>query len=464
MHTTRYPVLRTLIVFFVLIAFKPQAAVAQDLIPFRDGTGKWGFKKISGEIVIWPNWIFQPVPFTSTSYIVTGPNQLQGLIDSKGTLFVPYQYKKIEPYPSGFARVTSDYFDTVRLEYLKRDTIYKKVAYNLINSRGQKVIEGNWSKISGDFTNWYVHAENFKGQHSYFDTSGQLIPISDPNFRLTQDSYQEKYVAFFKSKAGVVDKNLNVLLPFEYSAIRFTRDGRMLVTQNSKTGVMSSITYKWLLPPDSFRNITPFVNGHAIVTTPDNRTGIINNDLKITVPPQYNNISRMGGMTGNIVAYQRQGSTKRGLLDVATGKEITAPILEASAFGYNNGLIDFRRDGKRGLMDSTGKELFFDKYDDFVIGFLDGRAWVRKDGKYGFMDSKGREIVAPVYESVLGFSEGLARVAQNGKHGFIDVDGNIAIPLQYKHAESFKGGAAQVTDEKGRNFYIDKSGRELPVR
>src|SRR5690606_32583983 len=100
--------------------------------------------------------------------------------------------------------------------------------------------------------------------------------------------------------------------------------------------------------------------------------------------------------------YQLKKSGDMGLINISTGKEITGPVLNPFRFGYKQGLIDFRRDDKKGLMDSTGRELFYDKYDDFVTGFYYERAWVMKGKKYGFMDRNGQEVIAPQYDQVNG--------------------------------------------------------------
>ncbi|MCB0708408.1 MAG: WG repeat-containing protein [Chitinophagaceae bacterium] len=97
--------------------------------------------------------------------------------------------------------------------------------------------------------------------------------------------------------------------------------------------------------------------------------------------------------------------------------------------------------------------------------------------KYGFKDTKGNIVVQPKYDDVHDFSESMAVVnvggtryglsnggsyVRGGKWGFIDKTGKEVIKLQYENANSFKNNKAKVT-LNSRDFYIDKTGKEIPA-
>ena len=93
-------------------------------------------------------------------------------------------------------------------------------------------------------------------------------------------------------------------------------------------------------------------------------------------------------------------------------------------------------------------------------------------GTQGFINFKtGKEITPIQYAIVSDFNEGFAMVNigavysnesgyRGGKYGYIDTTGKTVIPLKYDNADYFFGGKAKVS-EGGREFYIDKTGKEL---
>ncbi|TZF84073.1 WG repeat-containing protein [Pedobacter sp. BS3] len=122
-----------------------------------------------------------------------------------------------------------------------------------------------------------------------------------------------------------------------------------------------------------------------------------------------------------------------------------------------------------GLADKTGKEIIPPKYDSinsvnngFALVYLSGHGYYRTDA-YGFIDTTGKEVIPLKYDIAHNFSEGLAAVYVwlSGGWKFIDKTGKDAIPGNYNDVlEDFKNGKAKVK-QNGREFYIDKTGKEV---
>ena len=99
---------------------------------------------------------------------------------------------------------------------------------------------------------------------------------------------------------------------------------------------------------------------------------------------------------------------------------------------------------------------------DTAAEFHEGMARVYDDGKCGFVDKKGRLVVPTVYDDARHFSEGLAAVKVNDKWGFIDCTGTLVIQPMFSRVCDFDNGRAYVLGYRPqRNFYIDRSGKEV---
>ncbi len=106
------------------------------------------------------------------------------------------------------------------------------------------------------------------------------------------------------------------------------------------------------------------------------------------------------------------------------------------------------------------------------IDFVEGIGIVRNvEGKGGYIDATGKLITPLKYDGASYFSEGLATVniggkledfgvTEGGKWGFIDKTGKEVITAKYEFTSLFKNGKAKVT-LNGREFYIDKTGKEV---
>ena len=95
----------------------------------------------------------------------------------------------------------------------------------------------------------------------------------------------------------------------------------------------------------------------------------------------------------------------------------------------------------------------------FIIS--EGMMVVEKENKWwGYVNLKGKEIIPCIYEEAKPFSEGLAAVMKDDKWGFINKKGNVVIPFIYEEAHSFSGDIAAVYSDKGWCF-INKKGKQI---
>ncbi len=441
-----------------LLLFSTLALKSQDIQTFKNSKGVWGFKDKVGKVLVEPKYYYKPSDFKEGRSVFT-VSGLKGVLNDKGEEIVAAQYKSISDFKYGFAVVKNETADTARMVNGKA-TFF--AVYGIIDRSGKEIVPPIYRKLDGDFSNgWFVvaTAPNRSGWEKFhYNTEGKIFTPPDGLTLLDYRIDGKKFIALKGSKMGLVDRQFNEILPFEYNAIRPSENDMIILKQNNLYGLMDT-KLKWILKP-AYKGLQEFKNGFAVVDTGQNLLGAVNMKGVITTKPQFAKIYRIDKTNSAIAMYKNVDSDKSGLVDLATGKIITIAKYYFTPFDYNYGLISFRRENKKGLMDSTGRELFYDLYDDFSPGFSsEGRAWVMKDKKYGFIDRSGKLVVPVQYEMVNGYAEGLAKVKLGGKYGYINAAGDLVIPISFEGADSFEAGIAWVKDDNNKTYYIDKTGK-----
>lgn len=116
--------------------------------------------------------------------------------------------------------------------------------------------------------------------------------------------------------------------------------------------------------------------------------GVKNSAGKIMVKPQYKTINFINGEKSVAIARE---TDKFALIDLTTGKAITAFVYGHIAEQIGNGLIAAHKDGKYGYLDVTGREVIPFEYQ---VGprFSGGYASIRRIGgdQWGYIDTEGK--------------------------------------------------------------------------
>lgn len=439
---------------------------AQDLKPIRSKKGLWGFIDAKNDTVVKASFVYKPALFQEERAIIKNSTSLFGVIDTKGSQLVAPQYYSITDFKNGYATVTKRIEDTTkaRNSYSTQPAQKKYIIYyGMIDRNGKVIIPLEYEMITGDFSNgWFVRATLSGYRYRYFTPSGDTVDLPKGTQLDISKIDGKKFIAIKNGRYGIIDNKWKELLPFEYSNIRVSENGLLIAGKNNRSGVLDN-KLKWIVPP-TYKSIMLYKAGYAIVQDTSGKFGAINEKGIVTTPLVYPHLMGIDKATNPLAVIEDKANAKAGLINLSTGKLIIPVTYQFASYDYYNGFIAFRRDQKKGLLDSTGKELFHASYDDFSPGFLDGMAWVRKDGKYGFIDTKGTLIIPAQYESVRGFNSGVAVVKQNGKYGVVSKNGTLIVPAEYDDISSFSEGLAAV--KKGTLYgYINTSGKlVLPLQ
>lgn len=211
--------------------------------------------------------------------------------------------------------------------------------------------------------------------------------------------------------------------------------------------------------PAKYDRCEEFKNGYACIKI-DGKWGVIDETGKEVVPFAYDSIDFIYGVRhGFIVA---GNGDKKGLVDIATGKEVI-PCEYEEVWTMDNGTarvakkmgtkIDFevsasftsisKENIQYGIVKiETGEEVVPCKYDQIDTTFKNGFAVVENDGKQGVINSEFKEIVPCEYEQICDLKNGFFRAKQKDLWNFLDKDGNQATFQGFDYLEDCQNGYA----------------------
>ena len=252
------------------------------------------------------------------------------------------------------------------------------------------------------------------------------------------------------NRVGYIDKDGQLIIPFEFDAIVAGEGGESL-------------------------EFNDFSESLAAVSKND-KYGFIDTKGKVVIEPKYEWASSFSdglaivSVEGLYGAIDKQGKT-------------VIPFEYQALADFHDGFATAARPPKN-PEDYESKYGLINKQNEIVIPFMyesmgnlsESLIAVKKDGKWGYVDTTNKSII-PInlaYETVNDFSDGLAAVfsyeenSDNLKYGYIDKTGKLVIPMQFTKVYwddtegliDFNNGIAVVNDKEGRTFCIDKKGSE----
>lgn len=271
--------------------------------------------------------------------------------------------------------------------------------YGYMNSRGETVIEPQWS-YAGDFRGNYAAVSIDDESDGVIDRSGNYV--LEPKYT-TDEGYDGGYYG---------GKDTGVIWASDYEGTGFF---------DIPSGFFSGTIYDQLT--------TPWAIGDGLIGVCDDE----------------GNYSYVDRTTGETVIPGR-------LLYHITG------FSEGFACVYTD--EDY---STYEIIDKTGKALEFPEgFIADSIAFSEGRIMVRdtRTNLLGFADTTGAVVIPAAYEEAFDFSEGYASVCVGGLWGHIDAQGNMICAPKYGVGYSFVNGFASIGDNY-TSTVINTAGEEL---
>lgn len=366
------------------------------------------------------------------------------------------------------------------------ERLNQELEKGLVDSLGNIILPAEYGSITVTKDGKFIVASKQKG---YRYSDGERY-----------GSIEMKYAHY---EYGVLDANLDTILPFEYSVINTYR--KPYSVYHDKKGMA--------IFDDNFKEIIPFqyerlqyisqpYQGY-LYTTNDGFSGVINKKGKIIIEekpfqiepiskklfavkvkrksydsdfdtPYYlfdENLNKMSDLsfyyfrflTPNVILFDsgnNGNSNKMGLMNTKGTVLLPAEYMQISYDELNKVyLIRKSQYGKFGMLDSDLKTILPFEYTEIKMGKKTSLYMISKDKKYGFSNNKGEIIIDVIYDGADVFSEGLAPVLKEGKWGFINEKGKVVIDFQFVGGmKTFENGYATFyQDQKSSNYKMPTS-------
>lgn len=407
------------------------ASHAQQLVPFQEADGKFGYKDATGAVVI-PAQYQGALPFVNGKALVNDNGKINRINTAGAVLF---SYDGAQMMNEKFLLVAKN-----------KDN---KAEIGLINTHtGEEVVPPKFHAVEKYTDKLLQTGINQNGGWLFglldAETGKELIA---PKYHMMADLFDKMFIRVYN-----VENN--------------TR----------KMGLVAMSNGREVVPPIYDDIMVSKENKGFYTIIKQGKYGLMDNTGKVVVSPLYDE-KIWGYSTTQPFPVKKNG--KSGYID-HRGNTIIPFIYDfAGSFSeenYGNAIVWM--DNRKGMIDPTGKVVIPIIYENMGLSFKEGLIDVEKDGRYGFIDRYGNVVVPFKYDMALSFSEGLAVVELNKKEGYVDRSGKVVIPIIYDDARSFQNGRANVILNKPRmtagmeastymkllvkaEYYIDKSGNRI---
>lgn len=294
-----------------------------------------------------------------------------GVINSKGDTVIKPEYDEAIIIPDN----TKDVFlCTYDVNYA--DGSYKS---KVINSKGEEIVTG-------------------------YDTI-QALENYDSDNNLW---YEDDVLAVSKDgKYGLVDFKGKELLKCEYTSIKALKGAKnsILVAKDGKYGLVDKIGATIIEP--EYKSIKPIEGQNEskyIVTTKDNKVGVIARDKKVAVEVKYQAVQAVCGNDNYVV----KENGKWQIVNSEGTVYLKDKFSSVKSINGENVLVVSNK--KYGVMTLTGETKLAVKYQDMTYAFGDNYIF-KENGKYGVINLSGEVVVKAEYSDLIyradaGFFEG----------------------------------------------------------
>lgn len=265
-------------------------------------------------------------------------------------------------------------------------------------------------------------------------------------------------------KWGVVNENLNVVVPFIYDEMYSWDRNEMIVARKGSKWVCIDEQGKMLVPCEM--DCCDSLDVNFVTMKKDGKAGIVSKN-GIIVPFEYDKIFTVGHYIKWGICPVKDGRV--GLMDM-NGKSIfTCEFDEVKQDKIYCNFIRIRKNGKWGCYHWNKRQwLIPAQYDEIGESSSDmNLVCASKDGKWGYIAFKGQEVIPLKYDYATPFSEEKAIVFKEGWLEVIDRKGSlqwrvkIQIPLEdaIKNIYPYRNGVMKYCWQ-----YYDETGQRLTVK
>lgn len=258
----------------------------------------------------------------SYNYGVITNGKKFGIATTKGKIAVPLNYDFISFIPFPIDWDSNDYQNNngkiknpIPKQILVMASLDGKQGY--INYANQIVVPIIWDRIDGTADKGFTRVWQ-SNKTGVIDLNGNtIVPVEYHRIDSLSLAYNH-FTVYKNNKYGLYDKQGNQVLPTEYDEI-IEVESSIVVKKADEIAVYDK-NVKPILPfSDKYKAIKNYLfNDFLVVTTHNDKQGLMNNKGKLIIPAQYSQISNLG-FYGNFWIVTK--NDKRGVFD-KTGKQI----------------------------------------------------------------------------------------------------------------------------------------------
>lgn len=433
---------------------------------------------------------FKKIPtFHNNVAVIQSLDGKYGLINTKGQLLAETIYYKIENFmPNGFAIIRSATMSSENRGVIRE---------GLIKTSGAVALKPKYFNIK------YIEAVGaYKVTHHHYREKKRAktsfySPKEGWNENISFESIGkfENGIAIItnQSKSGLIDHDLNIIIPPIYKHVSKLSDGLIQITNDQKQSAFFDSSGKIIIPFKDYR-ATSFKNGISFITSNDSsftkrkialmdKSGSIITDFKFTkvedfmynefhqeyfakASPTNNPYYGLINLKGDYIInanYRNITPDEKGYFSVSLFEASINTPISKKTFHYltdtkNNIFVDPqvttpnynkpKSIGKIGILDSDRNIISLPIYDDIRIDF-DGVMAVSMKNHWGIIDKQNNKILPIMYQDIKFISPSKAILKKNNKWGIINLsNNNIVLPFEYTDIEVISSQQVQAKKNK----------------
>lgn len=336
-------------------------------------------------------------------------------------------------------------FDDVKMynfsEYSPLAIVVRDKKVGIVNLTGQICLEPIYDNISMYSEKALVQKDGLLGL--FVNEKGLTIPIAYTNIKLDQKT--KRAICSQQNKMGVFDFLGNQVLPLNFDNITLDANNVLLIAQKDNLTGAFDINGKEKIP-FKYSQIAPSSSNKKgrflMLAAKDNKFGYIDATGKTVIPFIYNEASTFFSDIAEVNMNDKWGYIN------TQGKTIIPFIYDEADFFENErafvGKLNTDNVIKYALIDKKGNELTpfkYDYYDSFL--YDENLSIVQEDSCAGVINRSGKEIVCLDYnvDSILLDNEFNTEryiiLYKNGKVILADYNGDIIVPNFYEDIDLY---------------------------
>lgn len=310
--------------------------------------------------------------------------------------------------------------------------------------------DDNWSILDIN-TGEMLYKNEFKNRPSLITEDRFFVQ------RLHDDAYELYDIKDISKPVG--NGSYKTVTPF--------RNGVALVTKKNEAVTIidrEGIIVKELTGIERAR---PFRNGFSIVFDKDGKAGAVDQAGNIVIRPSHDGISLFSTDGYALAEDVRNDSISNFTLVNRNGQSVTSFSSEKykPITGFVNGSMAVKKDDKVIYIDSTATQITSaGPYigNPHCYGFFEHISIFAADnGKYGLITDKGERLIRDKYDIIRPLHDGTFVVKRDEKYGLIDKNDNQLIDIAYMSITRLKPDRLLVKEDENRFAILDSKGKEI---